>query len=408
MDIEDLSEWSDDFEAFLARFADLFGRSEPREQARKYVRGLLAPVGRKNGWQLAEAVGDAVPDRMQRLLYRNDWDVDEARDRLRAFMVEMFGEEDAIIVIDETGFIKKGNRSVGVKRQYSGTAGKIENCQIGVFLSYATSKGHGFLDRRLYLPEDWCGDPERRERAKVPPEIRFETKGELAVDMLERAWAEGVPARWVTGDEVYGDTTPLRDAVIRHGCLYVLAVSRSAPVWEEMPAVEAPGQPLTGRPRTKTRLAPGAPRASRADEIVGTWREERWQRFSVAEGEKGPRIYDWARQRVIESRERLPGPEAWLLVRRSVSDPTDMAYFLSNAPPDTPLTELAKVAATRYVVEQCIEEAKGETGLDEYEVRHWHSWHRHITLSMMAHSWLASTRYKAELKRGAKIRSSPS
>jgi SRSO17 transposase len=407
MDIEELSEWSDDFEAFQGRFAGLYGRSEPRDQAKKYLRGLLASVGRKNSWQLAEAVGDAIPDRMQRLLYRTEWDADRACDLLQQFMVEALGEAEGIIVVDETGFVKKGKRSVGVKRQYSGTAGKVENCQIGVFLSYATSKGHGFLDRRLYLPEEWCEDPERRERAKVPSEVSFQTKSELATDMLEHAWAQGVPVRWVAGDEVYGNATPLRDAAMEHGCLYVLAVSRATPVWAERPAIEGPGQPWTGRPRTRNRLASGAPKASRAEVVVGAWRENCWQRFAVAEGEKGPRMYDWACQRVIESRNGLPGPETWLLVRRSISDPADTAYFLSNAPLGTPLVDMAKVAATRYVVEQCIEEAKGETGLDEYEVRHWHSWHRHITLSMMAHGWLASIRYKAEQKRGDQSPSSP-
>ena len=374
----------------------------------KYLRGLLAQVGRKNSWQLAEAVGDRIPDRMQRLLYRSEWDADAARDLLQQFVVEVFGEEEAIGVIDETGFLKKGNRSVGVKRQYSGTAGKVENCQVGTFLSYATSKGHAFLDRRLYLPEDWCDDPQRRGRAKVPPEVSFQAKSEQAIAMLEHAWEQGVPMRWVAGDEVYGDATSLRDTVTEHGRLYVLAVSRTTPVWTERPSVEGPGEPRTRRSRTRTRLAQGAAKAATVQVVAGAWGEGAWQRLVVAEGEKGPRIYDWARQRVIESRDRLPGSEAWLLVRRSVSDPMDMAYFLSNAPPDMSLVEMAKVAATRYVVEQCIEEAKGETGLDEYEVRYWHSWHRHITLSMMAHAWLASIRHKAEQKKGGQSPFSPS
>jgi SRSO17 transposase len=407
MDVEELSEWADDFEAFHARFAGLFGRSEPRMQVNKYLRGLLAQVGRKNGWQLAEAVGDAIPDRMQRLLYRSEWEADGARDLLQQFVVEVFGDEEAIGVVDETGFVKKGDRSVGVQRQYSGTAGKVENCQIGVLLSYATPQGHVFLDRRLYLPEEWCDDPQRRGRAKVPEEVRFQTKSEQAIAMLEQAWERGVPMRWVAGDEVYGDATLLRDTVTEHGRLYVLAVSRITPVWTEKPAEEEPGQPVTGRPRTRRRLAPGAPKSTTVQAVAAAWRESAWQRFAVAEGEKGPRLYDWACQRVIESRERLPGPEAWLVARRAVSDPADIAYFLSNAPLGISLAEMAKVAASRYVVEQCIEEAKGETGLDEYEVRHWHSWHRHITLSMMAHAWLASIRYKAELKKGRQSRFSP-
>jgi SRSO17 transposase len=219
--------------------------------------------------------------------------------------------------------------------------------------------------------------------------------------MLEHAWEQGVPMRWVTGDEVYGDATRVRDVVIEHHRWYVLAVSRDTLVWTERPALDPPEQPGSGHRRTRTRLAEGASPAMTVQAVVLAWPEEQWQRFAVLEGEKGPRIYDWAYQRVIESREGLPGPEAWLLARRSVRDRTEIAYYLSNAPADMPLTRIAQVAATRYTVEQCIEEAKGETGLDEYEVRYWHSWHRHITLSMMAHAWLTSIRYKAEQKKGA-------
>lgn len=397
---ERLDEWADDFEAFHSRFAHLFGRREPREEAAKYLRGLMARVERKNTWQMAEAVGEAVPDRMQRLLYRVNWDADAARDILEQFAIETFGDPEAIGVVDETGFIKQGDRSVGVKRQYSGTAGKVENCQVATVLTYATPKGHVFLDRRLYMPEEWCNDPERRARAKVPKEVSFQTKPQQAIAMLEHAWRLGVPMRWVTGDEVYGDCTELRDVIIKHQRWYVLAVSRDTHVWTETPALEPPRQPGKGRPRTRTRLAEGAAKAMTVQEVVSAWPERQWHRFAVLEGEKGPRTYDWACQRVIESRDGLPGPEAWLLARRSLSDPTDIAYYLSNAPIETPLTVLAQVAATRFTVEQCIKEAKSEVGLDEYEVRHWHSWHRHVTLSMMAHAWLASIRYKANQKKG--------
>jgi SRSO17 transposase len=401
MTIEELDEWADDFAVFHARFAHLFGRREPREEVVQYLRGLMAPVGRKNSWQMAEAVGERVPDRMQRLLYRVEWDADAARDDLQQYVIESLGDDDGIGIVDETGFVKQGDKSVGVKRQYSGTAGKVENCQVATVLSYATVKGHTFLDRCLYLPKEWCNDPERRARAKVPQAVAFQTKPEQAISMLEHAWQQGVPMRWVTGDEVYGDATPLRDVVIKHQRCYVLAVSLNTPVWTERPAMDPLGQPGTGRPRTRTRLAEGAPQATTVQAVVLAWPEKQWQRFAVLEGEKGPRTYDWAYQRVIESRDGLPGPEAWLLARCSVSDQTEIAYYLSNAPTDTPLARVAQVAATRYTVEQCIEEAKGETGLDEYEVRHWHSWHRHITLSMMAHAWLTSIRYKAEQKKGA-------
>ena len=400
MTLDELDEWAVDFERFCARFTNVFGRKEPRAQAVKYLRGLLASVPRKNGWQVAEAVGDRIPDATQRLLYQAAWRADTARDDLLRYTIEVFGDADGIGVVDETGFIKKGSHSVGVKRQYSGTAGKIENCQIGTFLSYATVKGHVFLDRRLYLPEEWCDDADRRAEAKVPPDVVFQTKPEQALAMLRHAWDAGVPMRWVAGDEIYGEATELRDRIAASGRWYVLAVRTVMPVWPEHPPVVEPEPQVRGRPRTRARLAAGAPSARPVKEVVARWPASRWQSLTVAEGEKGWITYDWACQRVVESRDKLPGPDAWLIARRSLSDPTDIAYYLSNAPADTPLLKLAQVASTRYTVEQCIEEAKSETGLDEYEVRYWHSWHRHITLSMMAHAWLAAVRCKATAKKG--------
>jgi SRSO17 transposase len=190
---QELTDWSVEFRGFCARFADVFGRKEPREQATKYLRGLLAAVPRKNGWQVAEAIGDDTPDATQRLLYQAQWSADRARDRLLKFTIEVFGDEDGIGVVDESGFLKKGTHSVGVKRQYSGTAGKIENCQIATFLSYASPKGHVFLDRRLYLPEEWCDDAQRRAEAKVPEDVVFQTKPQQAMAMLKHAWEAGVP-----------------------------------------------------------------------------------------------------------------------------------------------------------------------------------------------------------------------
>lgn len=382
MEPAELEEWRDDFTAFHARFASVFHRREPREQCGKYLRGLMAPVARKNGWQLAEAVGDKTPDRTQRLLYQDRWEADEARDTLQALVKETFGDEEGIGVVDESGFLKKGTHSVGVQRQYCGTAGKVENCQIGTFLCYSTRRGHVFLDRRLYLPQEWCADAARRAQAKVPGAVCFQTKPEQAAEMLEHAWAQGIPMRWVVGDEVYGESTYLRDTIRRHGCGYVLAVKVNTHVWIK----HAPGASPAGSLRCVA-------------EVVASWPESCWQRLMVAAGEKGPRVYDWAYERVRESRADGFGPWAWLLARRSVSDATEIAYYLAYAPPDASLLTLAQVAASRYTVEQCIEEAKGETGLDEYEVRYWHSWYRHITLSMMAHAWLAFVRAKSQEKK---------
>lgn len=392
MKCEELDTWAEEFAAFHERFASVFGRKEPRQQAVKYLRGLLSESERKNGWQVAEAVGEQRPDAMQRLLYQSQWAADAARDVLQGFIIEQFGAEDGIGVVDETGFLKKGSHSVGVKRQYSGTAGKVENCQVGTFLSYATPRGHVFLDRCLYLPAEWSNDPARRRQAKVPEEVVFQTKPEQAMAMLQHAWAQGVPMRWVTGDELYGDSTALRNLIQAQQRWYVLAVKSDMPVWSVRPLVVEPTPPARGRPAVHLRLADDAPAATPVIARVAHWPAHCWQRLTVAAGEKGPRTYDWAAQRIVESRNALPGPDAWLLARRSVSQPEEIAYYLSNAPSDMPLLKLAQVASTRFTVEQCIEEAKGETGLDQYEVRYWHSWYRHITLAMMAHAWLASLR----------------
>src|SRR3989449_8339749 len=405
MTTEELEQWQEDFDAFHARFADLFARSESREQARKYLRGLLTEAERKNSWQVAEAVGDRIPDRMQRLLYRVPWDADAARDRLQQFVLETFGDPEGIGVVDETGFLKKGTHSVGVARQYTGTAGKRENSQVATVLSYATTDAQVFLDRELYLPEAWAWDRTRRAEAGVPEEVGFATKPEQAMAMLERAWEQGVPMRWVTGDEVYGDSPRLRETIQAHGRFYVLAVSANTRVWVERPEVEEPEEQTGGRPRLAPRVAKGAPKARMVSEVIAELPTSAWKRLAVVEGEKGLITYHWARVRVVERRDQLPGTAVWVLAGRSPSTPDKLAYYLAYAPPKTSLETLVRVASTRYTVEQCIEEAKGETGLDEYEVRFWHSWYRHITLSMMAHAWLVSIKLHEQEKKAPQLMS---
>lgn len=396
---EELEQWQEEFDAFHARFADLFERSESREQARKYLRGLLTEAERKNSWQVAEAVGDPIPDRMQRLLYRVPWDADAARDRLQEFVIETFGDPEGIGVVDETGFLKKGKKSVGVARQSTGTAGKRESSQGATVLSYATKDAHVFLDRELYLPQVWAADRTRRAEAHVPEEVGFATKPQQAIAMLERAWEHGVPMRWVTGDEVYGDSPRVRETVQAHGRFYVLAVSANTRVWIERPEVEEPTDQTGGRPRLSARLVKGAPKAQMVSEVIASLPKSACKRLAMIEGEKGRITYHWARVRVVESRDQLPGPDVWLLARRSPSTPDKLAYYLAYAPPRTSLETLVRVASTRYTVEQCIEEAKGETGLDQYEVRFWHSWYRHITLSMLAHAWLTSIKRREQEKK---------
>jgi SRSO17 transposase len=372
-----VEQWADGLEALHARVGRRFVRAEPRRRALAYVRGLLSPVERKNGWQLAELAGEPTPDGMQHLLARADWDADQVRDDLRAYVVEHLGEEHAVLVVDETGFLKKGTKSVGVQRQYSGTAGRIENCQIGVFLAYASAKGRTFLDRELYLPKEWAADAERRQEAAVPETVAFRTKPQLARAMLERALAAGVPAQWVTGDEVYGGDVRLRVWLEEQQVAHVLAIKRTEPLWSTTSWTQV----------AATTLADAVPTTA-------------WERLSAGAGAKGPRVYDWTRVPIRPLRE--PGWDYWLLVRRSLTDPTDRAYYVCFCPAGTPLAELVRVAGTRWAIEESFESAKGEVGLDHYEVRRWPGWYRHITLALLAHAYLTVTRAAAVKKGGAK------
>jgi|KBSSwiStaDraftv2_1062776.scaffolds.fasta_scaffold399418_1 SRSO17 transposase len=357
--------WARGLDELADRLAPRFGRVEPRRRALAYLRGLLAPLGRKNGWQLAEAAGDRAPDGMQDFLSRMRWDADAVRDDLRAYVVEHLGDPGAVLVLDETGFVKKGEKSVGVQRQYSGTAGRVENCQVGVFLGYASRHGRALIDRALYLPEGWAGDAGRRAGAGVPGGVTFVTKPKLGAAMLERALDAGVPCAWVAGDSVYGADRALRRRIEARGGLgYVLAVTS--------------GQRLGAR---------------RVDAWAAGVPPEGWQRLSAGEGAKGPRLYDWA-----YTPYRGGAPAGWekgLLVRRELDERDELAFHLTLAPEGTDLATLVRVAGTRWTIEACFEAAKGEVGLDEYEVRSWTGWHRHVTLAMLAHAYLAVVRAAA-------------
>jgi SRSO17 transposase len=372
IDVGEVRGWAAGLEAVHARIAPRFVRPEPRRRALAYLRGLLGPAERKNGWQLAEAAGEATPDGVQRLLATAAWDADAVRDDLRAYVVEHLGGADAVLVVDETGFLKKGGKSVGVQRQYSGTAGRIENCQVGVFLAYASATGRAFLDRELYLPEAWAADAGRREEAGVPPEVAFRTKPQLARAMLERALDAGVPASWVTGDEVYGGDRRLRVGLEERDVPHVLAVKRTEP----LVATTARG-----------------PAQVAAEDLVAALPAEAWHRLSAGDGAKGPRYYDWARAAIRPLSD--PDRGYWLLVRRSLADPADRAHYVCYGPAASTLADLVRVAGARWAVEEAIEAAKGEVGLDEYEVRKWDGWYRHVTLCLLAHAFLAATRARA-------------
>lgn len=370
-----LQQWANLLDQLHQRIASRFARAEARTRSRRYLEGLLSQVERKNGWQLAEQAGERTPDGMQRLLSTARWGADAVRDDLRDYVVAHLGDPHAVLVVDETGFLKKGTKSVGVKRQYSGTAGRIENCQIGVFLAYAAPRGQAFLDRALYLPEEWAEDDERRAEAGVPEDVCFATKPQLARQMLERAFEAGVSAAWVTADEVYGRDWHLRHGLEEQRKPYVLAVGANQFLWD----LEAERGPVQRR----------------VDHLAAQLPKEAWKRLSVGEGAKGPRVYDWT---WIPLGVAVPpsGWRRWLLVRRSVQESDELAYYLAAGPEETSLAELAWVAGQRWTIEACIEETKGQVGLDEYEVRRWAGWHRHITLALLAHAFLVVVRATAQ------------
>ena len=338
-ELAEVAHWAEGIEQVHSCIAGRFRRPEPRRRVLDYLRGLVSSVERKNGWQLAEQAGDATPDGVQRLLSTYRWDADLVRDDLRSYVVEQLGAADGVLVVDETGFLKKGSKSVGVQRQYSGTAGRIENCQIGVFLAYAGARGRTLLDRELYLPQVWAEDWERRKEAGVPGDVSFRTKPRLAQEMLERALEAGVPFAWVTGDAVYGSDRRLRMWLEQKGMSHVLAIKSNEQLWV---------RPEKG------------PRQVRADRLAALVDASHWQRRSAGDGAKGPRVYDWARVELRPLKE--PGKGYWLLARRSVTKPGELAYYVCFGLEGTTLEELVRIAGARWAIEECFEEAKGQVG----------------------------------------------
>ena len=369
--VAEIQEWADG----LCEIGDLIGgefaRTEPRNNAVSYIRGLLSDEERKNSWTLSERAGQGTPDGMQRLLSTTDWDPDAVRDALFGYVKKHLGDSKGILAIDETGFLKKGTASAGVARQYSGTAGRVENCQIGVFLTYASAAGRTFLDRELYLPKAWTDDAARCQRAGIPEDREMATKPVLAADMIERALDAGIQAEWTTGDAVYGQHAGLRRRLEARGMHYVMAV------------------PMNQRAITPAPESFGI--EGRADQLFAALDGRAWRTRTAGTGTKGERLYVWARIRINGPAET---GEHWLLARRSLKDPTDLAYFICHTPENVTLIELARVAGARWAIEETFQTSQGETGLDHYQVRQSTGWYRHITLSMFAHAFLSVIRSK--------------
>jgi SRSO17 transposase len=357
----DPGRWQAHFDELMGRVAGRFARVEPRRHARDLVTGLLSDLPAKNCWTIAGQAGHATPGGLQHLLARAAWDADGVRDDLRGYVTEHLGDADAVLVVDETGDLKKGTRTAGVQRQYTGTAGRIENAQVGVYLTYASSAGHALIDRELYLPRSWTGDPGRCQEAGIPEGTAFATKPALARRMIARALDAGVPASWVAGDEVYGADPGLRADLEARGTGYVLAVACSH--------------------RVRTAAGP-----LRADALARSLPRRAWQRLSAGQGSKGPRLYDWAWITIDPG--AAPAGQRSLLIRRSIST-GELAYYRCYAAAPVPLAALVRIAGLRWTVEESFQAGKGLAGLDQHQVRRWASWHRWTIMAMLASAFLA-------------------
>jgi SRSO17 transposase len=367
---EDLAAWDQEFREVCARLDRLFYRTDSRAHARHYVRGLIAPLERKNGWTIAEYSGDPEPKALQRLLNLSPWDAGEARDLVRTYAMEHFADPRGVLIADPTGFAKKGNKSAGVQRQYSGTLGRIDNCQIGVFLAYNNMAGDRVLiDRELYLPdESWCADPGRRAEARVPEKVTFATRPKQVQAMIARTVAAGVPFAWFAADEEFGQNPGLRSYLEAEGIAYAMAVPKNTDT------VTGGISSASGLP---TLIKNAASRLTRHD----------WSRRSCGIGTKGFRVYDWA---MVDA-----GGGHQYVFRRSIAD-GELGYFHCYNPRGESLTELVRVIGARWPIEECFEAAKNEAGLDNYQVRLYHAWYRHVTLSMLAMAFLAVMRHQAK------------
>ena len=365
--LEIIGNWQNIYEDLWANFGSCFHYKNTRQHAERYVSALLARIERKNGWQMAEYLGDKSPHAIQNFLSRAAWDDGEVRATLMQYAKNhlLSADEGGVLIVDETGFLKKGKHSAGVARQYSGTAGRVENTQIGVFLTLAGSKGRTLVDCELYLPKEWCEDEERRKDAHIPADITFKTKPQLAKAMLERAWSQSLKPDWVLGDSVYG-SYDFRAFLEHHHQHYVLGIASQQRLWVDF-------------------------RQVRIDKFVKEIPEKEWIRHSVGKGSKGERLYDWVSWPTGANDET--GCHRYALVRRSVEKPDEYSYYFCYAPGNTPTQKLAEAAGKRWNIECCFETAKQETGLDEYEIRSWRGWYRHITLSMVALAYLSVTRF---------------
>lgn len=397
MDAKELRRLKPELDLFLERYAAHFGREETQRHADQYLQGLLLKGERRNAENIAESVEGGVVRSLQKFVGQARWQDDGVLEELQRHAVLEIGDPDGVLNVDETGFPKKGTKSVGVKRQYAGCLGRVDNCQVGVFLNYQTPTAHVLMDRRLFLPEEWAADPERREEAGVPEEVVFRTKPELALEMVRAAVERGVPFRWVGGDSLYGDSPVFMQGVRDLDKYYVVDVSSSMHVWLSEPEVIAAGRQgkrgrVTSQPRVTTKPIP-------VSEVLAQAPVKVWRRIVIAEGSQGPRTYEYAEILVWFSEEGRPSGAERLLIRRTLSQKAEIKYQRTNAPTTIGLNKVAQVGGGRWTVEEDFQTGKGECGLDEYETRGWVGWHHHTALAMMALWFLMLQRQRLGEKR---------
>lgn len=388
---EEIEALADELVAYHAEFATLYYRREQAHWGHKYLQGLMLPLERKAIQPMAMSLEGGNIQAMQQFIGQGRWQDEQLLTKHWQLVDETLGEEDGVYIVDESGFPKKGQHSLGVARQWCGVLGKVENCQVGVFGAYVSQHGYTLLDHRLYLPEDWFDDAheERRHKSGLPEETTFKTKPELALEMLKNVVAEGsLRFQWVTCDEVYGQTPAFLDGVADLDRWYFAEVPCDTRVWKECPRTHVPAWSGRGRRPTKERLLPGEPDPQRVDQIAGSLKPEDWQAYRIKEGSKGPIVALFAFMRGVAVRDGLPGPDVWIIFRRSLGPGPKLKVYLSNAPGDTPRTEMVRMAGMRWPIETAIQEGKDALGMDHYEVRSCLGWHHHMTMCLLAHHFL--------------------
>lgn len=391
----DIEEMVDELAAYHEQFGEAFGRVEQMRLSRIYLNGLLGDLPRKNTERIALEQGVGVRT-LQHFMGQSPWAVGPVGTTYQRLVGESLGEADGVMLVDESGVVKQGDHSVGVAPQYCGSVGKVANCQVGVYLGYVSRQGYSLVDGQLFVPEGWFASDhaELRKATGMPAEVTFLTKPEIALTLLTQAVDRGsVPFRWVAADSLYGDSAAFRDGVAALGKEYFVEVSCDTQVWCDRPLVWVPPRAgPRGRQPTRLRLHPSSQRARRVDSLAFSLPKEAWARMTIKEGSKGPLVCDFACLRIVEARTGLPGDELWLVIRRNLTDPTEVKYYLCDSPADLPVAELVRLSGLRWPIEILFEEGKGEVGFDHYELRSWNGWHHHMMLTFLAHHFLVRMR----------------